>query len=55
MQSEAQHEWDSESDRDDRNRVQMTNDDEADSRTLIGGDITKYRTLVTRISFLLQD
>ena len=41
-QIEAQHEWDNESDRDDRHRVQMTNDDETDSRTLTGGDITKY-------------
>ena len=54
-QSEAQHEWDNESDRDDRHRVQMTNDDETDSRTLTGGDITKYRALVARNSYLSQD
>ena len=36
----------------------MTNDarDEAnDSQALTGGDLTKYRALVARISFLSQD
>ena len=45
-------------DGDDKNRVQMTNDerdDANDSQALTGGDITKYRALVARISHLSQD
>ena len=33
----------------------MTDDDTSDSQTLTGGDITQYRALVARISFLSQD
>ena len=45
-------------DGDDKNRVQMTNDerdDANDSQALTGCDITKYRELVARISDLSQD
>ena len=45
-------------DGDDMNRVQMTRDesnDMNDSQALTGGDITKYRALVARISYLSQD
>ena len=43
------------SDGDDRDRRQMAGDDANDSQALTGGDITKYRALVTRISYLSQD
>ena len=48
-------------DGDDKNRVQMTiderdeRDDTNDSQALTGGDITKHRALVARISYLSQD
>ena len=42
-QRQTKHDWDDAGDGDDKNRVQMTN------------DITKYRALVERISFLSQD
>ena len=45
-------------DDDDKNRVQTTNDepdDVNDSQALTGGDVTKYREPVARISFLSQD
>ena len=38
-QTEAQHDWDAESD---RRTVQMTSDGKDDSQALAGGDITKY-------------
>ena len=40
------------SDGDDRDRPQMAGDDAIDSQALTGGDITKYRSLVARISYL---
>ena len=40
---------------DGRTRPQMAGDDAADSQALIGGDITKYRALVARISLLSHD
>ena len=58
---QTKHDWDDASDGDDKNRVQMTNDerderdDMKDSQTLTGGDITKYEALVTRISHMSQD
>ena len=33
----------------------MTDDDANDSQALTGGDITRYRALVARISYLSQD
>ena len=33
----------------------MTDDDTGDSQALAGGDITRYRALVARISYLSQD
>ena len=53
--TEARHGWNNQSDRDDRYKVQMTNDDETDSWALTGGDITKYGALVARVSYLSQD
>ena len=50
-QTDARHEWDHQSDKDDRCRVQMTNDDETDSQAPTSGDITKHRAFVARISF----
>ena len=50
-QTQTMHEWDGMSDGDGRNRPQIAGDDANDSQALIGGDITKYRTLVARISF----
>ena len=40
---------------DDRDRPQMAGDDANDSQALTGGDITRYRALVERISYLSQD
>ena len=42
-------------DGDGRNRPQMAGDDANDSPALTGGDITKYRALVARMSYLSQD
>ena len=42
-------------DDDDTDRPQMANDDAVDSQALTGGDITRYRGLVARISYLSQD
>ena len=46
------HESDGMGDGDGRNRPQMAN---ANSQSLTGGDITRYRALVARISYLSQD
>ena len=43
------------SDGDDRDRPQVAGDDANDNRALTGGDITKHRALVARISNLSQD
>ena len=54
----TKHDWDDAGEGDDKNRVQMTNDErdeENDTQALTGGDITKYRSLVPRISCLAQD
>ena len=40
---------------DDRDRLQMEDGDAKDSQALTGGDVTRYRALVARISFLSQD
>ena len=52
---ETQRDWDDESDRSDRRRVQVTSDGENDRKALTGGDITKYTALVARVSYLSQD
>ena len=57
-QCQTQYDRDDAGDGDDKNRVQMTNDerdDANDGQAVTGGDITKYRALVARISFLSQD
>ena len=40
---------------DDRDRLQMTDGDANDSQALTGGDITRCRAFVARISNLSQD
>ena len=42
-------------DSDDRDRPRMAGDDANDSQALTGGDITKYRASVARISYFSQD
>ena len=60
-QRRTKHEWDDAGDGDDKNGVQMTHDernerdDTNDSQALTGGDITKYRALEARISYLSRD
>ena len=43
------------SESDDMYRPQMADDDDNDKQALTGGDITRHRALVARISFLSQD
>ena len=43
---QIKHEWDAVSDGDDRDRVQMADDDANDSQALTGGDITRYIALL---------
>ena len=38
-----------------RDRPQIADDDDPDSQALTNGDITRYRALVARISYLSQD
>ena len=47
--------WDDVNDEDNRDRPRMADDDAIDSQALTGGDITRYRALVARISYLSQD
>ena len=57
-QCKTKHDWDDAGDGDDKNRVQMTNDecDDANvSQAHTGGDTTTYRALVARITHLSQD
>ena len=54
-QTQIEHEWNDVNNGDDRDRPQMADDDDNDSKALTGGDITRYRALVARISYLLQD
>ena len=51
-QTQTKHEWDDMNDGDDRDRPQMADDDANDRQALTGGDITRYRALVARISYL---
>ena len=57
-QRQIEHDHDDAGDGDDKNNLQMTNDerdDTNDSQALTGGDVTKYTALVARISYLSQD
>ena len=54
-QTQIKHERDDVNDGDDRDRPQMADDDANDSQALTGGDITRYRAFVARISYLSQD
>ena len=57
-QCQTKHDWDDAGDGDDKNRVQMTNDERDDaneSQALAGGDITKYRANVAGTRYLTQD
>ena len=53
-QIQTEHEQDDVDNGDDRDRPQMADDDANDSQALTGGDITRYRALVARISYLSQ-
>ena len=54
-QTKTKHGWDDVNDCDDRDRPQMADDDAVDCQALTGGDITRYRAFVARISYLSQD
>ena len=54
-QTQTEHEWDNANNSDDMDRPQMADDDDPDSQALTNGDITRYRALVARISYLSQD
>ena len=47
--------WDDVNDDDNRDRPWMADNDAIDGQALTGGDITRYRALVARISYLSQD
>ena len=51
-QTQTKREWDGMGDGDGRNRPQMARDDANDSQALTGGDVTRYRARVARISYL---
>ena len=50
--TQSKHEWD---DVNEGHQPQMADDDTSDSQALTGGDITRHRALVARISCLSQD
>ena len=52
---QTKHRWSDVNDNDNRERSRMADDDAIDSQALAGGDITRYRALDARISFLTQD
>ena len=52
---QTKHRWDDVNDDDDTDRLRMADDDANDSQALTGDDITRYRALVARISYLSQD
>ena len=54
-QTQTKHEWAVMGDGDGRNRQHVTSDDASDSLAFTGGDVTKYRALVARISHSSQD
>ena len=47
--------WDDVNGDDNRDRPRMADDDAIDSQALTGGDISRYRAFVARISYLSQD
>ena len=51
---QIKHEREDMNDGDDRDRLQMADVDASDSQAFTGGDITRYRALVARISYLSQ-
>ena len=53
--TQIKHERSDMNDGDDRHRLQMAEDDANDSQALTGGDITRYRALVSRFFYLSQD
>ena len=54
-QTQSEHEWDNANNSDDRDRPRVADDDDLDCQELTNGDITWYRALVARISYLSQD
>ena len=54
-QTQTGHKWDDANNSDDRDRPQLADDDDPDSHALTHGDITQYRALAARISYLSQD
>ena len=55
MRTRADYRWDDVNDDDDKDRPRMADDDGIGSQALTGGDITRFRALVARISYLSQD
>ena len=53
--TQSKHEWDDVDEGGSGHQPQMTDDETSDSQALTGGDITRYRALVARISYLSQD
>ena len=54
-QTQTEREWRNASYSDDRDRPQIADDDDPDSQAHANGDITRYRTLSARISYLSED
>ena len=52
---QTKHRWNDVNDGDSRDQPRMADDDAIDSQGLTGGNITRYRALVARISSLSQD
>ena len=49
---QSKYRWNDMNDDDNRDRPRMVDDDAIDSQALTGGDVTRYRALVARISYL---
>ena len=52
---QTKYRWNDMNDDDNRDRPRMVDDDAIDCQALTGGDVTRYRALVARISYLSQD
>ena len=52
---QTKYRWNDMNDDDNRDRPLMVDDDATDSQALTGGDVTRHRALVARISYLSQD
>ena len=52
---QTKHRWNDMNDDDNRDPPRMADDDAIDSQVLVGGDTTRHRELVARISYLSQD